>query len=256
MTEGNGNSGLDPAAKAVADAVEEQPGGGRWRLATIIVSVVFVAAIAGLGFALVNAQQGKTDAESALAVSQGQLSDLEGDLGSALAEANRFKNQRDSANTRADEKTQSLDKLEQAVVDLMAASFVSAAGVDEGDAACMAESVIGQVGPLAFMDAMVGFLANPFSGAFLEEEAITAADACGIDLEGGDPEPALEVGQNYGDNPTLDALWDQCGGGDGAACDTLYNISEVGSDYERFGGTCGDRYDTVFDAPLFCEGDN
>ncbi|MEO1062237.1 MAG: hypothetical protein AAFZ07_12525 [Actinomycetota bacterium] len=43
----------------------------------------------------------------------------------------------------------------------------------------------------------------------------------------------------YGDDPSLDALWDDCAGGDLAACDTLYLTTPIGSDYEDFGSTCG-----------------
>lgn len=47
--------------------------------------------------------------------------------------------------------------------------------------------------------------------------------------------------QNYGDDPELDALWDACQAGSGAACDDLYWESEFGSAYEDFGSTCGNR---------------
>ncbi len=45
----------------------------------------------------------------------------------------------------------------------------------------------------------------------------------------------------YGDDPTLDALWDDCAGGDMTACDALYTESPMGSEYEAFGDTCGNR---------------
>ena len=47
--------------------------------------------------------------------------------------------------------------------------------------------------------------------------------------------------QTYGDDPALDALWDACEGGDMQACDDLYFQSPVGSEYESFGDTCGNR---------------
>ena len=57
----------------------------------------------------------------------------------------------------------------------------------------------------------------------------------------------LEPGGNYGDDPVLDALWDACEAGEGAACDDLYLTSEIGSVYEAFGDTCGNRFpDGVF----------
>ena len=53
----------------------------------------------------------------------------------------------------------------------------------------------------------------------------------------------LGQGDNYGDNDTLDALWDACEGEDWAACDQLYADSPLGSEYESFGDTCGNRTD-------------
>jgi hypothetical protein len=47
----------------------------------------------------------------------------------------------------------------------------------------------------------------------------------------------------YGDDPYLDDLWNACADGDLDSCDTLYYDSEIGSDYEEFGATCGGRYD-------------
>lgn len=43
----------------------------------------------------------------------------------------------------------------------------------------------------------------------------------------------------YGDDATLDALWDSCAAGNLAACDTLYDDSPGGSGYQQFGSTCG-----------------
>ena len=51
------------------------------------------------------------------------------------------------------------------------------------------------------------------------------------------------TGGNHGDNATLDALWDACAAEDWASCDQLYWDSPVGSEYESFGDTCGNRTD-------------
>lgn len=61
-------------------------------------------------------------------------------------------------------------------------------------------------------------------------------DTTDTDRDGGEPEA-------YGDDPDLDALYDDCEGGDLAACDTLYFDSPIDSAYEAFGETCGDRTD-------------
>jgi hypothetical protein len=50
---------------------------------------------------------------------------------------------------------------------------------------------------------------------------------------------AIPTGFAYGDNTALDLLWDRCAAGDFAACDELYRISDIGSEYETFGQTCG-----------------
>ena len=54
----------------------------------------------------------------------------------------------------------------------------------------------------------------------------------------------------YGTDAVLDALWDACVAGDGAACDDLYFQTTIGSDYEDFGHTCGRRYEV---SPGSCE---
>ena len=51
------------------------------------------------------------------------------------------------------------------------------------------------------------------------------------------------TGGNHGDNATLDALWDACAAEDWASCDQLYFDSPVGSEYESFGDTCGNKTD-------------
>ena len=52
---------------------------------------------------------------------------------------------------------------------------------------------------------------------------------------------AAAGGGVYGSDPDLDALWDACAAGDLSACDRLYFESPVGSEYERFGDTCGEQ---------------
>jgi hypothetical protein len=55
------------------------------------------------------------------------------------------------------------------------------------------------------------------------------------------PEGGLPGPKRRGDDVTLDALWDQCAGGFGQACDELFDRAPMGSDYENFGATCGRR---------------
>lgn len=55
-----------------------------------------------------------------------------------------------------------------------------------------------------------------------------------------DPDPASGIA-DYGSEPALDALADECEGGDFQACDDLYNDSDFGSAYEADGDSCGGR---------------
>ena len=49
------------------------------------------------------------------------------------------------------------------------------------------------------------------------------------------------LARDLGDDPQLDALAEECFDGDPSSCDDLYRDSDVGSDYEEYGGTCGGR---------------
>ncbi len=56
------------------------------------------------------------------------------------------------------------------------------------------------------------------------------------------PRQSFEVGPfNIGDDMYLDVLWVACDRGDGVACDSLWEESPIGSVYESFGVTCGNR---------------
>ncbi len=62
-----------------------------------------------------------------------------------------------------------------------------------------------------------------------------------------DPRDQVDGPYDYGDDPTLDALWDDCAGGSGDACDSLFFDSPIGSMYEAFGNTCGNRPELDYD---------
>jgi hypothetical protein len=88
-----------------------------------------------------------------------------------------------------------------------------------------------------------------YSTSEIGSEYETFGATCGQqapDSSGG----TCDIPFSYGDNAALDSLWDACEGGDGASCDNLYFESPVGSVYETFGDTCGNRYD---ESPGFCE---
>lgn len=92
----------------------------------------------------------------------------------------------------------------------------------------------------------------------LTGEVDEVADTCGGTMPAGSggscqfgpADPGTDEGTTegsaftYGDDAALDALWDACEGGDMASCDDLYMESEPGSEYESFGGSCGNRQET------------
>jgi hypothetical protein len=74
--------------------------------------------------------------------------------------------------------------------------------------------------------------------------------ACAPGALGTTPGPAATGNpQRYGDDPTLDQLWDQCGAGDDQACLTLEFQAPLGSEYATFAASCGGRPDGCGAAP-------
>ena len=71
-------------------------------------------------------------------------------------------------------------------------------------------------------------------------------DTCGNRTDGGlycvDELGGLAGAGTYGDDPYFDGLWDLCTAGDWQSCDDLYLESDVGSGYETYGDTCGNKY--------------
>ena len=74
---------------------------------------------------------------------------------------------------------------------------------------------------------------------------VTGSIACGLEIdlfsEDDSSEDVLSSAGNYGDDPYLDKLYDQCADGDNQACNDLYLQSPGGSEYEAFGNDCGGR---------------
>lgn len=68
---------------------------------------------------------------------------------------------------------------------------------------------------------------------------------CSLHPAGSEQAAGPQEGQanTYGDDDTLDALWDQCSEEGTAVCDELFNEAPEGSEYEAFGDTCGGRGD-------------
>lgn len=60
------------------------------------------------------------------------------------------------------------------------------------------------------------------------------------------PELADNVPNALGDDAALDRLWESCEAGGGADCDALFEQAPPGTDYERFGLTCGERPNVLY----------
>lgn len=94
---------------------------------------------------------------------------------------------------------------------------------------------------------MVGSLAAIETLADVPDEFRPAANAALTILSGclGDDDvAALDSTANaYGEDPLLDQLWDRCDDSDLAACEMLYLMSAVGSEYEAYAQTCGSGAD-------------
>lgn len=65
-----------------------------------------------------------------------------------------------------------------------------------------------------------------------------------------EPELAPDVPSVHGDDATLDRLWDSCAAGAGIDCDALFEQAPPGTDYERFGLTCGERPSVLYCSDL------
>ena len=111
------------------------------------------------------------------------------------------------------------------------------AGIDPAD---LTDDALGDAEPPA---EAVEITAACFLGLSLDEMQETIDDADSGSLT----DPAID---DYGDDAALDALFDSCRDGDGAACDELYFTSPFGSRYEAYGNTCGGRF--TDNPPLSC----
>ena len=103
----------------------------------------------------------------------------------------------------------------------------TANGMRTGRGLAWAGLILGVLGTLALIAAVVLLV---WAGGQIRDELSVLDDAP----------------QAYGDDPHLDALWDDCEAGDMVACDDLYFVSPRGSDYEAFGDNCGTQGRGIF----------
>jgi len=127
--------------------------------------------------------------------------------------------------------------------------------IERGEAECYVDRVTAEVGtgPLA-----AGAEPQPEQ---IRELTSIKIDCVGLDKVGASTSlstvPPTSVDgvipkpQAYGDDPALDALWDQCEAGSGVACDQLFELAPLGSAYEEFAGTCGRRTQELVCAAVY-----
>ena len=124
-------------------------------------------------------------------------------------------------------------------------------GENESVAECIGELGRRNFSPDELLAAADGRAIDPETDAQLNElvESCRQAhdDATAV-------EPDLQIVGNaptkFGDDAHLDQLYVVCGNGSGSACDQLFDEAPVGSEYEEYGLTCGDRPDVVDCAEL------
>jgi hypothetical protein len=145
---------------------------------------------------------------------------------------------------------------DQAVIDQAVGELVSS-GMDRSAAECYVGGLVDEFG----VDQIVSIGNGGDLPADMISKAMTLLTDCGISgLDTGttpasitsyrdlaQPRDQVDGPYTYGDDATLDALWDQCAGGAGSACDQLFFDSAVGSEYEAFGNTCGNRLELDYD---------
>jgi hypothetical protein len=262
-----------PPVVSPASPVTASKGSFPW--VTVVVGVIAVAAIVVLSLMVVSTSSDKNDAEEALANAHSDLADAKSNLAdsdaalataqsdlsdtqSALAEAEAARSDAEAAQAEAeaarDEHQQRADEYETASADFLAASFAQGLGLEEADAQCVASGLIESLGAEAMT--ILASAARDGSGDVdkLDNAMQQAAEDCDVPSDVFDDSfGSVDSDANaYGDDPQLDALYDDCAAGDGTACDDLYVQSTPGSEYEQFAGTCGDRFE--YSDTEYCEG--
>lgn len=115
--------------------------------------------------------------------------------------------------------------------------------VDEGMNADVADCLIGLASREFELDLLLPGAAPDGAELLLDEMQRSCADAvAALSEEDLVARRNFESGPfNVGDDMYLDQLFAGCTKGDGADCDELWEESPVGSIYESFGVTCGNR---------------
>lgn len=130
---------------------------------------------------------------------------------------------------------------------LVSQEDVVLAYVDEGVDPDVADCLVGLGSRDLEFDALLPGVVTGNDALLVDEMLRSCTDAVAILSE-----EDLEARQNFdtgpfniGDDLYLDELWTSCAAGSGAACDLLWEESPVGSQYESFGVTCGNRQEIL-----------
>lgn len=121
----------------------------------------------------------------------------------------------------------------------------------EAEQALVAEEIDADVVTCVLRIAADDLERGPLSAAETDElvrSCQSARDALKPVIEDAVPDTELaltDIAWNFGDDSALDELWSACEEGSGSACDDLFEQSPLGSAYEEFGVSCGDRPDVL-----------
>ena len=110
----------------------------------------------------------------------------------------------------------------------------TAGGIRKGRGMAITGVVLGILSTIAWVIAIVSIVALVRSDEF--QTGFQSGFESGVESD-----PFFSDADTYGDDPELDALWDECAAGGDASCDDLYWSSPLGSEYESFGESCGER---------------
>ena len=140
-----------------------------------------------------------------------------------------------------------------------------ASGIDRDDAECYVNALLDEFGAAELIALGDGSDVPPEVGL----RVLELFDECGLgfgEFGGGEsgempsdfrelaaPRDQVDGPYTYGDDADLDKEWDACEAGSGTACDDLFWQSPVGSEYEAFGNTCGNRMELNYVCSLLDE---
>ncbi len=228
------------------------------RRTAFVVTTLGVLALGLLGLLVVKANSDKAEMQDRLDASKTEVAELTSQLEAGTQRADGLEARLSDIEAELDtanEQVKVAGEVRDGVIDFLALSMTVGAGLSDPDGRCIAEALADEMGvaellsaTLAAADLGLGATAPSSETLRFGLAVVSAAEDCGISLD----DPTLGQAASYGDDPVLDALYDQCASGQMGACDQLYIDSPLGSGYESFAGTCGGRFD-IDSAPAICE---